>query len=622
MNRISSIILTVGIAILMAGILFLTLTNSSTNHTVYANLPADHPPIPAGAGPLPTTKNDFFIPGTQPNTLTDTIVQPEDCASCHQGYSTQVPQPAEYEPWTGWQGSMMAQSGRDPIFYAALDIANADAANAGEFCLRCHVPRAWVNGRIQNGTIDLTADPTELAHDLEGVQCEICHRLIDPEFSAQNPARDQGILAALTSTVNINTGSAAMILDPEDYRRGPFDVVADWDNFDPHQAVSAQGTLQSPYHQESALCGTCHDISNPALSWNGTEYALNTTDTPFTDTSKMFPIERTFSEWQLSEYNTPGGVYAPQFGGNKTNVSTCQDCHMRDVTGVGASFFGNLGPERQNLPMHDLTGANTWVPQIIPQHPAFSATFNTNPTRLAALNQGIERARAMLQKAASLSTQFNPDTHQLTVRVINNTGHKLPTGYPEGRRMWLQVEGYNSAGDLVYVSGAYNNTTGDLALSPDTYIYETKHGVTGTVAANLGVADGTSTFHFVLNNTIIKDNRIPPRGFEYDAFLAVGAEPRTDGQPDPTLYADGQYWDDVIYTLPNDVVVGKVRLLYQTASKEYIEFLRDENPNSGDPNNNGQILYDLWNDGTKSAPEVMGEVGFGYDVYLPLVLRN
>ena len=65
-----------------------------------------------------------------------------------------------------------------------------------------------------------------------------------------------------------------------------------------------------------------------------------------------------------------------------------------------------------------------------------------------------------------------------------------------------------------------------------------------------------------------------------------------------------------------------MRLLYQTSSKEYIEFLRDENPNSGDPNNNGRILYDLWNNGTKSAPETMVEAGFGHDVYLPVVLKN
>ena len=623
MNRISSITFTIGIATLLAGFLFITLTTPRTNNTAYANLPADHPPIPAGAATIPTTKNDFFTPGTQPNTLTDTIAVPESCTSCHRGYSAQVPQPNDYEPWTGWQGSMMAQAGRDPVFYAALDIANADAANAGEFCLRCHLPRAWANGRIQNGTIDLSADPSELAHDLEGVQCEICHRMVDPQYTAPNPARDLGILAALTSTVHITTGNAAMILDPEDYRRGPFDLTADW-SFDPHTAVSAKGTLQSPYHQESALCGTCHDISNPALSWNGTEYALNATDTPFTDTSKMFPIERTFSEWRLSQYNTPGGVYAPQFGGNKSNVSTCQDCHMRDVTGKGAAFFGNAtdAPLRTDLPMHDLTGANTWVPQIIPQHPVFSATFTNEPARVAALNQGITRARTMLQNAASLTTQFDPDTHQLTVRVINNTGHKLPTGYPEGRRMWLQVQGYNSTGDPIYLSGAYNNATGELALAPDTHIYETKHGVTGTVASLIGESAGTSTFHFVLNNIILKDNRIPPRGFDYDAFRAVGAEPRTNGQPDPTLYANGQYWDEVTYTLPNDVVVGKVRLLYQTSSKEYIEFLRDENPNSGNPNNNGQILYNLWNNSTKSGPELMVEAGFGYDVYLPLVSRN
>ena len=42
---------------------------------------------------------------------------------------------------------MMAQAGRDPVFYAALDIANADAAFSGDFCLRCHVPRGWLDGR-------------------------------------------------------------------------------------------------------------------------------------------------------------------------------------------------------------------------------------------------------------------------------------------------------------------------------------------------------------------------------------------------------------------------------------------------------------------------------------------
>ena len=626
MNRTPLIILALGFALITTGFMFMAMMTPANENIAYANLPDDHPPIPPNAvngnSPLaPTTKEDFFSPGTQPNTLIDDITEPFSCRQCHEGYSAIVPQPDEYEPWTGWQGSMMAQAGRDPVFYAALDIANADAGGAGEFCLRCHLPRAWVNGRIVDGNIDPTADLNDLARDLEGVQCEICHRMVDPEFTAGNPDRDSSIIAALTSTVYITTGNAAFIFDPEDHRRGPFDLSTDW-NIDPHVAgAGAKETLHSPYHQESALCGTCHDISNPAISWNeatGT-YELNDTNTPFTDTSKMFPIERTYSEWRLSDFNTPEGIYAPQFGGNKTNVSSCQDCHMRDVTGVGGTFFGST-VTRDDMPLHDLAGANTWVPQIIPQHPVFSATFNNDPSRVDALNQGIARSRYMLQNAASLATQFDEDNHELSVRVYNRSGHKLPTGYVEGRRMWIQVEGYDISGTLVYTSGAYDVASGDLYITPDIQIYESKHGVTGTIATDvLSLPIGAETFHFALNNIILTDNRIPPQGFDYDEFLAVGAEPRWDGQPDPTMYADGQYWDDIVYALPDSVVAGKVRLLYQTSSKEYIEFLRDNNPNSGNPNNNGQILYELWNNGTKSAPETMVEIGFGHDTFLPTI---
>jgi hypothetical protein len=295
------------------------------------------------------------------------------------------------------------------------------------------------------------------------------------------------------------------------------------------------------------------------------------------------------------------------------------------VTGVGGSYFGDPSgmPVRDDLPLHDLTGANTWVPQLIPLHPVFSATFQAEPERVEALNLGIERARYMLQNAAVVTAVLAPTANELTVRVTNNSGHKLPTGYVEGRRMWLQVEGYDAGGNLVYASGAYDPVTGVLTEDVDIQIYESKHGLTPDLAAQLGLPAGES-FHFALNNIIVKDNRIPPRGYDYAAFTAVGAEPRTNGLPDPARYADGQYWDEVVYTLPEGVVYGRVRLLYQTSSKEYIEFLRDNNPNAGDPNNNGQILYDLWQITGRSTPEVMADVAFGGQnvVYLPAVLRE
>ncbi len=626
MQRLPSLLLPTGLALLFAGCLWIMLALSSRPQPTSA-LPANHPPVPAtfhGTALVTSTLADFFAPGTQPGHITDTITAPFICSHCHSNYSENVPQPAEYEPWTGWQGSMMAQAGRDPVFYAALDIAMADAQFSGEFCLRCHLPRAWLEGRIISGT--LAVDPNEIDYDLEGVQCEVCHRLSDPTPDENNDPRDRYVLTAtITTTIPISDGNATMVFDPEDYRRGPFDVVGEI-GFNPHEINGAE-TIQSLYHQESAFCGTCHDISNPLLSWNeiSQTYALNPLGQPFTDTSQMFPIERTFSEWRLSQYNTPEGVYAPAFGGNKTYVSTCQDCHMRDVTGVGGSYFGdpNGMPVRDDMPLHDLTGANTWVPQMIPLHPVFSATFQAEPERVEALNLGIERARYMLQNAAVVTAVYSATTNELTVRITNNSGHKLPTGYVEGRRMWLQVEGYDADGNLVYVSGAYNPTTGVLTEDADIQIYESKHGLTPDLAAQLGLPPGES-FHFALNNIIVQDNRIPPRGFEFAAFAAVGAEPRTNGQPDPTRYADGQYWDEVVYALPEGVAYGRVRLLYQTSSKEYIEFLRDNNPDIGNPDNNGQILYELWETTGRSTPEVMASLCFGTQcaVFLPMIIRN
>ena len=293
---------------------------------------------------------------------------------------------------------------------------------------------------------------------------------------------------------------------------------------------------------------------------------------------------------------------------------------MRDVTGVGAAFFGNAtnSPVRDNLPLHDLTGANNWVPQIIPQHPVFSATFNANPDRLDALNAGIDRATAMLQNAAALNVSLTGT--QLTVTVTNNSGHKLPTGYIEGRRMWLQVEAYDADGLLIYSSGAYDAATGVLTEDIDLQMYEAKHGISADLAAQLGVPAGES-FHFMLNNEILRDNRIPPRGYTFAAFAANGAAPYSNGSPDPTRYADGQYWDTVSYTLPAEPDLVIVRLLHQVASQEYVEFLRDESPFFGDLSSNGQILYDLWVGNGRSQPTVMAQKAIGLETYLPFVQR-
>ena len=70
---------------------------------------------------------------------------------------------------------MMAQAGRDPLFYAALDVANADAAEWRGILPALPPPRGWLEGR---SSADDGSDMT--AEDQEGVQCSLCHGWLIP----------------------------------------------------------------------------------------------------------------------------------------------------------------------------------------------------------------------------------------------------------------------------------------------------------------------------------------------------------------------------------------------------------------------------------------------------------
>src|ERR1041384_4780512 len=106
--------------------------------------------------------------------------------------------------------------------------------------------------------------------------------------------------------------------------------------------------------------------------------------------------------------------------------------------------------------------------------------------------------------------------------------------------------------------------------------------------------------HCSRNDTILFDNRIPPRGFTNLGFLLRRAEPVG------AAYADSQYWDRVRYVLPGSAASVTAVLYYQTISKEYTDFLRDENSgNSYDWNNWGGKPHTAWETHGKSTPVAM-----------------
>jgi PKD repeat protein len=526
----------------------------------------------------PTTLNDFFIPGSQPGESAN-IESPNKCDNCHGGYDLAV------EPAFNWRGSMMAQAMRDPFFEACMAVSNQDAPDVGDLCIRCHTPDGWLQGR------SVPTDGSALnANDREGVQCDFCHRLVeptqlgvnphpgDPDYTSGTYLDDQNYLATITA-IPPQAGNGGYIVDSGNAKRGPF-----------VDAAARHQMFYSPFHQEASLCGNCHDVSNPVYERQpDNTYTPNAFDAPADDfnTHAMFPVERTYSEWLMSAYNSPEGIYSAVFGGNKANVATCQDCHMRDVTGYGCNKKG--APLRDDLPLHDMTGGNTFIPLLVAQ-------LYPDEVDHDALQAGIARATAMLQSAATMDVTVTEEAggYLTAVRVTNETGHKLPSGYPEGRRMWINVKAIDAVGATIYESGAYDADTGVLSHDADVKIYEIKPGISEDVAPVLGLEAGVS-FHFVLNNQVYSDNRIPPRGFTNAAFEQIQS---------PVVgysYADGQFWDDTEYHLPAGTARVEVTLNYQTTSKEYIEFLRDENVT----NDKGQILYDLWNTTGKSAPVAM-----------------
>jgi len=534
--------------------------------------------IPALSDPVPTTIDDFFMPGSQP-LESGTFQSITNCDNCHGGYNT------AYEPYFNWRGGMMSMAMKDPLFLATMSIANQDAPEAGDLCIRCHAPVGWLEGRSEptNGSA-LTAD------DRESLQCHFCHKMVAPTPVGVNPypadqyytdntyPRDQVYLSGLP---NIPPGNAngMYVCDDINDKRGPYS-----------DAEATHQMYYSPFHNDAKLCGTCHDVSNPAFTGSvETGYAPNSFGAPAPDFDlrAMLPVERTYSEWSVSDYNTAQGVYAPQFGGNADYVRTCQDCHMRDVTGEGCNKSWVM--TRTNLGLHDLTGGNTWVGNLVDDvYPGES-----DPVAIAA---AIDRTVYMLQNAASmeLSVETTTSDHELYVTITNETGHKLPSGYPEGRRIWINVKGYNSSGSLIYESGAYDPATGILTQDSEAVVYQIKPGISPGLAPVVNLPEGPS-FHFVLNDTIYKDNRIPPRGFTNAAFTEIQSPPVGHD------YEDGQYWDEADYYLPLEATLAVVTLYYQTTSKEYMEFLRDENTTD----NWGDTMYNLWTTNDRCPPVVM-----------------
>jgi hypothetical protein len=625
-----------------------------------------------------TVPIEVQLPGTQPGEAGN-LESVDKCDNCHQSTSPVVNIAHD------WRGSMMSHAGRDPLYWATVAIAEQDFDGAGDLCIRCHTMAGWQSGR----STPTDASALTNADAADGVGCDVCHKMTNPDDSEhagiQNPpyiANDGGAPA------EGYYGSAMLSLSGDNAKLGPYS-----------DAVPKHQWQPSQFHRSVDFCGSCHDVSNPVVGDlapnNGAQQPLapgtfdGQLDTPSNPRNiankaafnnppyKYGVVERTFSEYKasllsqtlVSDYATlpadlqAGSIQAARdaavvagTGGNYADGTdryfSCQTCHMPATTALGCNKNGV--PLRTDQPMHDLTGGNYWMPQVM-QYMDTSGTLllggGLSTAEINGMNAGVLRAQNNLDNAASLSVNGN------VLRIVNLTGHKLISGYPEGRRMWLNIVWKDSSGGILREDGAYGpltvsfdvngdgnvdqndvvNTLLDLH-DPNSKVYEAHGAITQAWAAKLislsasyasvpvaydritGAVTHTvgdiaalnpgeyhETFHFVLNNKVVKDNRIPPYGMDYDESLTRSILPVPATQyGNPGAGGTFDYWDDFVLNPPVGAVTADISLMYQPTSWEYIQFL--DHANNGSVAylaNEGANMLDAWLNTGMAAPHVM-----------------
>lgn len=244
------------------------------------------------------------------------------------------------------------------------------------------------------------------------------------------------------------------------------------------------------------------------------------------DTGLPYPVERTYSRWRRSDFATllfrddleAGGEAIP--ANARLSRVQCQDCHMRQAqVPVGTpdpdmQVCGfRTAAQRQFADHTNSSAATCRVPGILkgeygPQAPVAGRVRPHHRLGHGTADRthcaGRHRGHALRQQLSR-----GGDDHQ---SLRPQAAHQLRR---RRHRMWLEVQVRDSDDTVLWSNGAWDPATGALAVDTQTKVYEIKQGIWDATAGTCKTKDvqGREAFHFVLNNCIAKDNRIPPLGF-------------------------------------------------------------------------------------------------------------
>jgi hypothetical protein len=363
----------------------------------------------------------------------------------------------------------IAAKGRNPFFPSRASTdgrkLTPEHFELPEFCGGCHLETyaQWKGSMHSNSWTDPVYRAalnlmSKASNGKVDKFCMGCHTPIgvvtgeaSPSGKGMSAVADRGVQCEVCHNVSETSGigNGSYVLTPKLHGRplkfGPF-----------KDAISpVHDSAYSKLHTQSEFCADCHNVTHPF---------------------NRLPIERTYTEWRDSTYAGEG--------------VQCQDCHMKPVKGRATP----ISKERERLYTHYFVGGNALVP------------------RMLGSEMHAKLAEEMLRSAATVKitppAAFDAGRpNQVKVRVANvGAGHKLPTGFPEGREMWLDVRVVDAQGAQIYRLGAVKSGHTEPGTRSFKVVLGDRHG--NVVDLNILEAD-----------RILYDTRIEPRGYRDETFL-------------------------------------------------------------------------------------------------------
>jgi hypothetical protein len=418
-----------------------------------------------------------------PGTL---FVPATDCMACHNNLVDAAGR--DLSIGTDWRSTMMANSARDPYWQAAvrretLDHPKAVAAIEDE-CSVCHMPMARYTAHAGGGQGRIfthlphspqPASLTPLARD--GVSCTMCHQI-----AADKLGQRASFVGRFVVDTEKTLGERVVF--------GPYDVDAGRTRI--MSSASRFVQKKAAHIRDSALCGSCHTLYTHALGPDG-------------EAIGELPEQMPYLEWLHSSY---------------PEDKSCQSCHM--VAAAGQVHIASVwGQPRAGFRQHVFRGANFFIPRLLNRYrrelvpDALPQELEATADRTAA---HLKSSSARLELA---DARIAGDRLEVTARLHNLAGHKLPSAYPS-RRAWIHLTVRDGAGQVVFESGALrpdgsiagNDNDADGARFEPHYAAIDSGEQVQIYEPILGGPDGAVTTGLLTATQYLKDNRLLPTGFD------------------------------------------------------------------------------------------------------------